>query len=299
MMLGVLMNAEVYARTTMHDNPPSSPIFLLPQHSVLALTGRDALPFAQAQFMNDVRTLDDGQWQWNGWLTPQGRLTALFALLRRDAETLWLLLCDTDPAALAAQLQRYVLRSKVTLAPLPLAVHGRLEAPLQAHRATFAHAADDALELDMSGDAGARTLLIGQHPLAQPDAGLQMQWRMSDLQHGLPWSATAQSGQWTPQQLSLQRLRAFSVNKGCYPGQEIVARTHFLGQAKRGLTLLQASAPIPVGTPLLNAGSPLGSVMDSVGTLALAVLPNAAPTLLETAAGDRLHQQPLANGLAR
>ena len=109
----------------MHDKPQAAPAheFALPGHAVLALSGRDAVGFAQAQFMNDVTVLADGQWQWNGWLTPKGRVIALFALLRVDAETLWLvLLPEVDAAALAARLQRFVFRSKVTLAPLTVPV---------------------------------------------------------------------------------------------------------------------------------------------------------------------------------
>ena len=93
----------------MPDNPQAAPAheFDLPTHTVLALHGRDALAFAQAQFMNDVAALADGGWQWNGWLTPKGRVIALFALLRRDAETLWLLLPDFDAGEFGFQCVLY------------------------------------------------------------------------------------------------------------------------------------------------------------------------------------------------
>ena len=124
----------------MSHNPQaaSSLEFNLPGHAVLALEGRDAVAFAQAQFMNDVATLADGQWQWNGWLTPKGRVIALFALLRFDAETLWLLLPDAVVADLAAQLQRYVFRSKLTLKPLEVRSAGRFGPPHKAAGAMFA-----------------------------------------------------------------------------------------------------------------------------------------------------------------
>ena len=91
--------------------------FHLPDQSVLEISGPDALAFMQAQCMNDVSLLADGQWQWNGWLTPQGRVIALFALLRRDAQTLWCVLPDSPAATLAQQMQRYVFRAKVKLRP--------------------------------------------------------------------------------------------------------------------------------------------------------------------------------------
>ena len=87
----------------MPDKSHATPdgLFALSNHRLMALSGRDALAFSQAQFMNDVTLLRDGQWQWNGWLTPKGRVIALFALLRVDGETLWLVLPDADPGPLA------------------------------------------------------------------------------------------------------------------------------------------------------------------------------------------------------
>src|SRR3954464_11472860 len=101
----------------MGDNLPAmqGDFFALPDHRILALEGPDAVRFAHAQFMNDVTALADGQWQWNGWVTPKGRILALFALWRWGAQSLWLLLPDADPAELSAALQRFVFRSKVSL----------------------------------------------------------------------------------------------------------------------------------------------------------------------------------------
>ena len=103
----------------MPDNqqPTTIPEFSLPDHDVLAITGRDAVKFAHAQFMSDVAALAPGHWHWSGWLTPKGRVIALFALLKLDDETLWLLLPDVDALEFAAQLQRYVFRSKLQLTP--------------------------------------------------------------------------------------------------------------------------------------------------------------------------------------
>jgi folate-binding Fe-S cluster repair protein YgfZ len=103
--------------------------------------------------------------------------------------------------------------------------------------------------------------------------------------------------------LSLQRLRAFSVKKGCYPGQEIVARTHFLGQVKRGLALFTADTVVPVGSEVRDGEHALGPVVcaasDGERQLALAVLPleHAATTLQVD--GIALHETPLQAGLAR
>lgn len=226
---------------------PNSP-FALAGHRVLALRGPDAVRFAQAQFMSDVAALADGHWHWSGWLTPKGRVVALFALLRLDAEQVWLLLPDADPEALAAQLRRFVFRSKVAVEPrTDLQVGGAFAAPVQTRGDALAGSADAGFELDMGGEGGDRVLRIGAAAHAAADDARQARWRLSDVLHGLPRLDDSQVDRWTPQQLSLERLQAFSVKKGCYPGQEIVARTHFLGKAKRGLVLLEGDSPFEVG----------------------------------------------------
>ncbi|MFN7183835.1 MAG: YgfZ/GcvT domain-containing protein [Thermomonas haemolytica] len=284
----------------MHDKPQATPTqeFRLPSARVLAIAGRDAVAFAQAQFMSDVAALGDGQWQWSGWLTAKGRLIALFALLRLDAQTLWLLLPDADPAALADALRRYVFRSKVVLSIPDIAAAGCFAPPAPAAGNRFARLDDARIALDMSGDAAVRTLILGSRAAAE-DADALARWDMADLVHGLPRLPSTQAGQWTPQQLSLERLRAFSVSKGCYPGQEIVARTHFLGQAKRGLALLEGDAPLVAGSEVHQNGQAIGSCVASAGLLALAVLPYAHADGLQDAAGRPLRQRPLADGLAR
>ena len=285
----------------MPDNPQagSAQEFRLLGHDVLSIAGRDATAFAQSQFMNEVAALPVGHWQWNGWLTPKGRVIALFALLKRDAETLWLLLPDTDATDLAAKLQRYVFRSKLVLAARDdLHANGRFAAPAQASGATFA-VDGDALELDFGGDGGPRTMRISPSA-ANADAASAAHWRRFDLQHGLPRLRDDQIEAWTPQQLSLERLRAFSVKKGCYPGQEIVARTHFLGQVKRGLAMFEADAPIPAGAEVRDGERTLGGIVSTAGNIALAVLPlerDANAALYSD--GIALHEQPLLGGLAR
>ena len=226
---------------------PNTP-FTLAGHRVLAMRGPDAVRFAHAQFMSDVAGLGDGHWHWSGWLTPKGRVVALFALLRLDAEHLWLVLPDADPEALAAQLRRFVFRSKVALEPRgDLRVGGAFAPPLQARGGLLAGSGDAGFELDLGGDGGARAMRLGPAAATEVDDALVARWTTADLAHGLPRLDASQSGEWTPQQLSLERLRAFSVKKGCYPGQEIVARTHFLGKAKRELVLLAGDGPFDVG----------------------------------------------------
>ncbi|QSX76080.1 folate-binding protein YgfZ [Lysobacter arenosi] len=291
----------------MHDNPQAAAglAFALPDHRLIALSGRDAVAFAQAQFMNDVGLLEPRSWQWNGWLTPKGRVVALFALLKLSDETLWLLLPDADPTELAAALQRFVFRSKVKIeVRQDLHVSGSFTAPAMSQGSALG--GDDGVEtveMDVGGDAGPRCLRISGGADATADAQALARWQAYDLEHGLPRLPASQAGHWTPQQLSLERLQAFSVKKGCYPGQEIVARTHFLGQAKRGLALLEGDAALVAGSDVAAGATALGKLVAAVDAdhrhVALAVLPLERETVEMTAGDVALRELPLRGGLGR
>lgn len=272
----------------MHDKSPPTvgAAFALADHRVIAFDGRDATAFAQAQFMNDLNGLQPGQWHWNGWLTPKGRVLALFALLKWSDQQLWLVVPDAEPGALAEGLRRFLFRSKVGIEVRDdLRVAGRFAPPDVARGNTFAGDADARVELDLGADGGARSLVIGRDSDSGTDAAgdtasdetAVARWKLFDLEHGLPRLPASQVEHWTPQQLSLERLRGFSVKKGCYPGQEIVARTHFLGKAKRGLALLEGDGPMAAGDEVRSGDAAIGSVIASVDAdgrhVALAVLP--------------------------
>ena len=290
----------------MHDNPQALPgrAFALPDHRVIALSGRDASAFAQAQLMNDLKLLAPGRWQWNGWLTPKGRVIALFALLKFDEDTLWLLVPDADPVTLASALQRFVFRAKVAIAVRDdLHVEGAFALSQQARGNELAGDPASGVELDFSADAGPRTLRIVPDSTASHDAVWMQRWAAFDLAHGLPRLPASQSDHWTPQQLSLDRFNAFSVKKGCYPGQEIVARTHFLGKVKRGLALIEGSEAMRAGDDLLAGGQPLGHLVASADDgerhLALAVVPLEREPVALQAGAIEVREVPLGEGLAR
>ena len=276
----------------------------LPDLQYVGLGGADAVAFAQAQFANDVQALRNGHWQWNAWLTAKGRVIALFALLRRADDELLVLLPDGGAAELATALNRFVFRRKVRIAVRDdLNAYARLEAPAHARGAALAEREDGTIELDLGGAGLPRTLLLAPAtPIAQAaaDPAFAAAWRHADLRLGLARLDASQREQWTPQQLALDRLHAFSVKKGCYPGQEIVARTHFLGKAKRALQLLAVDGVAEAGAQVLRDGQALGSVVSVAGELALAVLPleDAPPTGLSIGA-QAAQWQPLHEGLAR
>lgn len=246
------------------------------ESAVLELSGSDASHFAHNQLMSDVAALSDGGWQWSGWLSPKGRLVAFFACIRVDAQTLLLWLPAGGADELAARLQRFVFRSKVKLDAdsgwQAVACFGEPATP-----------GEGDLRLDLPGDAAepSRQLLLTRQPHGEAvDAELVGRWRRADLRLGVPYISPglANSEQFVPQWLSLQRLDAFDLKKGCYPGQEIVARMHYLGQSKRAAYRLigQGEPPAPMTRVVDTAGSTAGEVVwaqtDDNGWSALAVL---------------------------
>lgn len=249
---------------------------VLSQSAVLELAGPDALAFAQAQLMNDVQALDDGAWQWNGWLNPKGRLVAFFACIRRDAQTLLLWLPAGGAGELATRLQRYVFRSKVQFEPGRWQAVGSFGDPPQAAGALC-------LAMPPDDDGMPRHLLLVPGEAQFPtDPGLAVRWQCADLRHGVPYIGPGlpDSEQFVPQWLSLERLQAFSLRKGCYPGQEIVARMHFLGQSKRAAFLLDGPGdPPPMMTRVRAGDGSIGEIVSSApareGWLALAALVSA------------------------
>lgn len=287
-----------------HKQDAHSNCFPLPGWQVLEASGSDTAAFLQAQTMNDVHALVPGHWQWNGWLNPKGRVIALFALVALDAQRYWLIAPDFPAAELANRLQRFVFRSKVTLrAREDCHAFGAFIEPQQARGSGVRYAMDadaERVELDFSDADNARTLRIeassADTSIARSTHALQ--WAAFDLAHGFPHLSIDQSERWTPQMLSLDRLNAYSLKKGCYPGQEIVARTHYLGQVKRALVRVAGSG-LAVGAELSSDGQMLGSIVTTIDVEALAVLGVERPTAGWQCAGSACRELPLLDGLAR
>jgi folate-binding protein YgfZ len=286
---------------------PSTPLPALATHGLLAVEGPDAGAFLQAQLMNDVRALAPGQWQWTGWLSPKGRVIALMALLRTAPERLLVVCLDLPVPDLQARLQRYVFRSKVRLSALPdWTCAAELDAVQPAQVPADRASGDDATgwRLDMGGQFARRALWLLPPDTAQAapaDEASSQAWFALDLAHGLPRLPPEGVEAWTPQMLSLERLHAFSLGKGCYPGQEIVARTHYLGKAKRGLVRLGGEF-LQVGQSVLDAdGNDVGQIAcaqpDGRQALAVASLDRLGAPL--RTGQHALEQLPLGEGLAR
>jgi len=239
---------------------------------MVSLQGPDALAFAQAQFANDLATLAVEHWQWSAWLNPKGRVIGVFMLCRIAEDDLLLVLADGRADEIASQLQRFVFRRKVRIAVRSDVYAGGCFGAAGTDEPARLRAAGDGWNFDLGGPDLPRCLRVAGAPFPD-EAGFALKWRQADLRLGLPRLDESPAEQWTPQQIGLDRLAAYSVKKGCYPGQEIVARTHFLGKAKRAAQLVRVPPGTVVGAELHTDAQVAGTIACVAGDLALAVLP--------------------------
>ena len=118
-------------------------------------------------------------------------------------------------------------------------------------------------------------------------------WRLDNLRAGVPEILRAQSEQWTPHMLNLDLLGAVSVDKGCYPGQEIVSRTHYRGKTRRRCLRFESAVPVDVGDKVSDGERDVGEVINAVARELLAVVPLDKQDQQLTVAGHTLEKRPL------
>ena len=208
------------------------------------------MAYAQAQFSSPVATLQCGQWQFSAWLNAQGQVRAFFHLARISENSLLLVLRGGEASTLAAALNRYVFRARVTIIALQPRQLGT--GPAMAQYALGV--VGDKLELG-----------CGTHSLHISDIqSFDTNWRLPQLRAGWPWLAAADLDKWLAPALALNRLQATVTDKGCYPGQEIVARLHFRGGLKKHLHYATLSHPMHAGDRLHLGDEDIGCVIDVV-----------------------------------
>ena len=196
-------------------------------------TGKDHKDFLQAQLSCDVKSLGTlPAARLGAWLNPKGRVLALAWWLVDEDHTL-AVTTSAGASQLTGALTRYVLRSKTTITQAPeLHVSGILSGARSS-------SPEDVLPVERIDDGWSMDLFDGRRLVvtetASAEADIANTWTAADITAGIPQIHDAGIGEWIAQAIGLERLNAVSVRKGCYPGQEIVARMHFLGRGKRRL----------------------------------------------------------------
>jgi len=282
--------------------PTESDIGQLPSMGVLRFSGPDAVNFLQGQLSNDLQRLSARQLLFAGLHNPQGRVIALLLLTRTaDTDVIALL-----PAALAAsvaqRLRRFVLRARVTISD----ESGAWSVTGATDEAARRLLADDSA-VQWPG-ASARVCLL--QPMAgvvapEPAADFAQRWQLLNIADGIPRVDVFNSEQYIAQMLNLDCIDAVSFDKGCYTGQEIIARAHYRGRVKRRMQrFLSASAcTVQAGDSLTLRDGRDAAVVDALlhadgrsEFLAVATWPLPAD-LAECADGLRCTALPLPYGL--
>ncbi|ANO51103.1 CAF17-like 4Fe-4S cluster assembly/insertion protein YgfZ [Woeseia oceani] len=259
-------------------------------YTQILASGDDAIGFLQGQLTQDLNDLSAEFSPLAAWCNPKGRVVAVLRLLALE-NGVGLILPDALAEPVITGLLRYRLRAQVEL--LPAGAQWRAYAlsagqdlaalesmgllPEPAANASRRRAGITAVSLDTQRSvvelyADVAALDTARLKFAAPlSAG---SWAAARIQAGITDIDDTTTEQYTPHMLNLDRLGAISFFKGCYPGQEIVARTEHLGSVKRSVARYRAhGTPVASGEPVQFAGVESGVVVASAGSWLLAMVP--------------------------
>ncbi|NIF51365.1 folate-binding protein YgfZ [Burkholderia sp. Ax-1724] len=261
----------------------------LTQFGVIDVTGDDAASFLHGQLTNDVQHLDAAHARLAGYCSAKGRLLASF-LNWRSGDTIRLLVSKDVQAAVQKRLSMFVLRAKAKLADASgeLAVVG-LAGDVRGALSGVFDALPDGVHVQVDGTAGSlirvpdalerlRYLWIG--PKAQVEALLPALdgtlqrvspavWDWLDIRAGEPRITQPVVEQFVPQMVNFDVLGAVNFRKGCYPGQEVVARSQYRGTIKRRTSLAHVDGELETvrpGAELFHSddpGQPCGMIVNA------------------------------------
>ena len=265
---GLDPDLSTFSRPARPADAPVTHITRLPQLGVLMVTGPDARSYLQGQLTVDLDTFQSDRVQLTCCNSPQGRVQAVMWMIgRSDGIALLLPATMIDPTL--ARLRKYVLRAKT-----------KIESATQLQVGCLARTALPA-EVTLTDDRAHRQLgdisycnlpghdaVLVLGPMAfhdDPDDGNR--WTRAHLRAGLPMVYPETHEAFVAQMLNIDLLGGISFEKGCYTGQEIIARTHFRGMVKRRMFLFQSTGfPPPRGTRVLAGEQHAGDVVDAVAT---------------------------------
>jgi folate-binding protein YgfZ len=252
----------------------------LSDRRLIAAAGDDAATFLHAQLTNDVLHLQPGAARLAGYCTPKGRLQATL-LTWRDGDAIWLQAAADVAQALQKRLQMFILRAKVKLTAgadhparaVTLGLGGAgagaalapwFPQPPAAPYATVDNEHGLLIRVADAFDAPRYQWLTSEATATQAwpqltatlAAAGNAAWRLAEILAGVPQVTLATQDQFVPQMVNFELLGGVNFKKGCYPGQEIVARSQYLGKLKRRTVLARVAAAAPPGTELYASTDP-------------------------------------------
>jgi len=255
----------------------------LSQLGIVAFSGDDTAAFLQGQLTNDVRALHLDGAQWNGYCNPKGRLLGNFLMWRHGDDTCLQMSGDIVPGV-QKRLSMFIMRAQVKardasdetvrLVVAGPAAQKAVQAAMGAVPAAAMKTAaaesgvvirvgDDKFVLSIAPERAAavwQALCLSATPVGAPV------WDWLRLNAGIPMIVVATQEQFVPQMVNLEAIGGVSFQKGCYPGQEIVARSQYLGKMKRRMFLAHVAAAAAPGDSLYSAdfpGQATGTVVNA------------------------------------
>lgn len=263
--------------TICSDYPDAVQVIPLAELGILAVEGSDAETLLHGQTTCNVRRLLPGDHTLGAVCTAKGRAVAVFHLLKARDERFLLVLPHSLVDLLRKRLQLFVLRSKVsiTVETDQYSCYGLIGPNLEALEDRVRRYRDgEVVTLTLPATSGSRVLVIargdgeafwGQCLTEKFIPVPEERWKLEDIRMGVPFFSAELSEEFVPQMLNLELLGGISFTKGCYIGQEIVARAQYLGQIKRRLYRFRLySDTLPTaGAPLFREGQdqPVGEVV--------------------------------------
>ena len=241
----------------------------LAQYGMLSCTGDEARAFLHAQLTSDVAGLGTDAARRAGWCSAKGRLMATFLVIPQEDG--FLLQLSRDLAApVAKRLAMFILRAKVKLTDASgewtqLGVWG----PSAAERLAALELQAPVADLGAAHSAGGIAVRFGAQrflavvPVARRQRAVDAltaagsrAWDLEEIRAGQPMVVLATQDLFVPQMVNLERLGAVDFKKGCYPGQEVVARTQYRGVLKRRMVRARVSAPSAPAADVFAEDSP-------------------------------------------
>lgn len=236
-------------------------VYPIPDLAVITVAGNDAANFLQGQATCDVNAVTETLSSLGAFCNAKGRVITTFLVIKN--KDVFLLIMPAELlASVKKRLQMYILRADVTLTDssnelcLIGLYHANIQSdPLPEPEPPFAASEQKNGSIIINWPHN-RSLVLADPEKAIAfwsnqvrnldfKPGNSAQWRYLDIISGVPWLNTETSEEFIPQMLNLDKLGGISFNKGCYTGQEIVARTHYLGKSKREMFLAECQIPLP------------------------------------------------------
>ena len=243
---------------------------ILPHLQLINIDGEDANDFLQGQFSNDLNTVEEGQAQLTSYCNPKGRMLGIY-WLTRTVTGFGLVVPSDLTTALVKRLTLYKMRAKVGVSvnteSALLGIIGGFTPPILTIDSNWV--IND--HISLAAISTEQLPILGDHEASQLDSNI---WKLANILLGIPQVYAETSEVFIPQQVNLDLVDGVSFSKGCYPGQEIIARIRYLGKIKQ--RMITASLAVSDNSDVLDIapGSPIYSEQrgdQKVGTVVDAV----------------------------